>query len=88
MKVGDAKLRLQLQNGCSGLGSPLSPSHHCSQWGGRYCIRGGATISTATRSYRMEGVGPEGLPVNPLDSKARVGHSYMFTVCFQNCKLC
>lgn len=74
----DAKLRLQLQNGCPGLGSPLSPSHHCSQWGGRCCIRGGATISRATRSYRLEGVGPEGLPVNPLDSKAREGNSYYF----------
>lgn len=24
--MGDAKLRLQLQNGCPGLGSPLSPT--------------------------------------------------------------
>lgn len=39
-------------------GLPPQPhSHHCSQWGGRCCIRGGATISMATRSYRLGGGG-------------------------------
>jgi hypothetical protein len=56
---------------------PLSPSHHCSQWGGRCCIRGGATISTATRSYRLGGGGggPEELPVNPLGSRTEQGRA-------------
>lgn len=62
-------------------GLPLQPhSHHCSQWGGRCCIRGGATISKATRSHRLEGVGPEELLVNPLGSRKREGYSNIFTV--------
>lgn len=69
-------------------GLPPQPhSHHCSQWGGRCCIRGGATISMATRSYMLGGGGgPEELPVNPLVSKTREGHSYTFTVGLLNCK--
>lgn len=55
----------------------------------------GGQVLHQGRGYHLQGneklqagVGePEELPVNPLVSRAREGHSYMITDCFKNNKL-
>lgn len=66
---------------------PSAPQSPLQPMGGQVLHQGRGYHLHGNKKLQAWGAGgPEELPVNPLGSRTRKSHSYIFTVCFQNCK--
>lgn len=65
---------------------PSAPQSPLQPMGGQVLHQGRGYHLHGNKKLHAGGGGPEELPVNPLVSKTREGHSYTFTVGFLNCK--